>query len=99
MPQAPKADPGAACPLWKKDVSKVCHACPWYIHVRGVDSNTGADVDNWGCSIGFLPMLLVENAAQTRGAAAAAEDARNQIVEAFERVAFAGKHAKLIGNG
>lgn len=98
MTQVPRAESGVLCPLWKKDVSKVCHACSWYIHVRGVDNNTGADVDNWGCSIGFLPMLLIENAAQTRGAAAATEDARNQIVDAFERVASAGANAKLIGN-
>jgi hypothetical protein len=80
-------------------MEEVCHRCPWWIQVRGVNRNTGSEVDQWGCSIGFLPMLLIENAAQTRGAAAAAEDARNQIVEAFERVAFAGGHAKLIGNG
>lgn len=62
----------------------VCHKCPWWLQIRGRNVNTNVDIDNWGCAVGFLPMLLIENAAQTRGAAAATEDARNQIVKILE---------------
>lgn len=79
--QIPKAAKGLICPLHKKDVSQVCHKCPWWMSLRGKNPNTGEEVDQWGCAIGFLPMLLIENAAQSRGAAAATEDARNQIVD------------------
>jgi hypothetical protein len=81
MAQIPHADPGLVCPLHQKPMEQVCHTCPWWLYMRGTNKNTGQDVDDWGCAIGFLPMLLIETAAQTRGAAAATEDARNKIVE------------------
>lgn len=79
----------------------VCHKCPWWLQVRGLNRNTGVAVDSWGCAIGFLPMLLIENASQTRGAAAATEEARNRIVDVFEGVtqslaAIAAKPATLM---
>jgi hypothetical protein len=99
MTQIPRADKGRNCPLHREPMEHVCHTCPWWISLRGVNRNTGAEVDEWGCAVAFLPMLLIENAAQTRGAAAATEDARNEIVSAFERVAamaWRGEGAKLI---
>lgn len=87
MPQIPRADPGPVCPLHKRDVAEVCHTCPLWIQLRGKNHNNGQDIDEWGCSFRFLPVLLIENAAQTRGAAAATEDARNHIVAAFEMMA------------
>ena len=67
-------------------MEEVCHKCPWWLQVRGLNRNTGVEVDSWGCAVGFLPMLLIENASQTRGAAAATEEARNRIVDVFEGV-------------
>jgi hypothetical protein len=58
---------------------KVCHTCPWWIAIRGIERNTGAEVDQWRCSIAVLPHLLIENAHQTRGAAAATENLRNIV--------------------
>lgn len=78
--QIPHADKGLICPLHKRDVSLVCHTCPWWMQLRGRNPNTGLDIDTWGCAIGFLPMLLIENSAQSRGAAAATEDLRNELV-------------------
>ena len=65
-------------------MEQVCHKCPWWLQVRGLNRNTGVEVDNWGCAVGFLPMLLIANASQTRGPAPATEDARNRIVDVFE---------------
>jgi hypothetical protein len=102
--QIPRADPGLSCPLQQRPVEDVCHACPWWIALRGRNPNTGVDLDQWGCAIGFLPMLLIENATQARGAAAATEDARNRIVDALAHVSQGlearirlGDDAKLIG--
>jgi hypothetical protein len=82
MTKPPHADPGLYCPLWKKDVSKVCHTCPWYIQLRGTNKNTGENLDEWGCAVGFLPVLLLENAAMSRGTGAAVESFRNEMVDA-----------------
>ena len=55
--------------------------------VRGgalAHENTGKEVDEWGCSIAWLPHLLIENANQTRQAGAATESFRNEYVRAAE---------------
>jgi hypothetical protein len=74
--------PGKFCPLIKKDCVQL--QCNWFIQVRGKDMNTGKDVDEWGCSIAWLPHLLIENAGQTRQTAAATESFRNEMVKATE---------------
>ena len=74
---APK---GEVCPFHRCDVSKVCHKCPLYVQVRGVDMNTGNPVDHWGCSFTFLPMMLIENTGQQRQTGAAIESLRNEVV-------------------
>lgn len=79
MAQTPRADPGLVCPLHKKDVSEVCHTCPFWTQVRGFNPNTGAEVDDWRCAITWLPMLLIENAQQSRQAGAAVESLRNVV--------------------
>ena len=49
---------GKYCPLIKKDCIE--HKCAWYTYVRGYNPNTGQEVDEWSCTINFLPMLLIE---------------------------------------
>lgn len=80
--QTPHAEPGLICPLHRKDVSKVCHLCPWWTQLRGKHPQTGVDLDSWNCAIGILPTLLVENAKQTRSTAAATEAFRNDVMQA-----------------
>lgn len=74
--------PGNYCPLLKKDCVQM--QCAWFIMVRGIDSNTGKEVDEWGCSISWLPHLLIENANQTRQAGAATESFRNEFAKSAE---------------
>lgn len=74
--------PGNFCPLLKKDCIQM--QCNWFIQIRGTDSNTGKEVDEWGCSVAWLPHLLIENANQTRQAGAATESFRNEFVKSTE---------------
>jgi len=53
--------------------------------VRGKNPSTGEDVDRWDCSLSFLPMLLVENAQQSRQSGAATESMRNEMVRLASR--------------
>ncbi len=73
---------GNFCPLLKKDCVQL--QCNWFIQVRGMNPNTGQEVDEWGCSIAWLPHLLIENANQTRQAGAATESFRNEFVKSAE---------------
>lgn len=58
--------------------------CAWYGHVRGVDKNTGEEVDDWRCAMNWMPMLLIENSAMQRSTGAAVESFRNEMVKANE---------------
>ena len=67
MTQSPHGPKHLTCPLHKQPMGKVCHKCPLWIHVRGQDKNTGAEVDRWNCSVAELPLLLIEVASTVRG--------------------------------
>ncbi len=58
--------------------------CALFTQLRGTHPQTGADIDEWGCSLAWLPVLLIENAQQVRQGAAATESLRNEMVRAAE---------------
>jgi hypothetical protein len=89
MAQIPRADEGMICPLHREDMSKVCHKCPWWTQLRGKHPQSHEDIDKWSCAVAFLPMLLIENAQQTRSTGAAIESFRNEVVEANRVIAAA----------
>jgi len=78
-----KIESKANCPLNKFDPCKKTD-CSWLIQLRGVNPNTGQDIDEWGCAISWLPILLVENSQQQRGTSSAVESFRNEMVKANE---------------
>lgn len=74
--------PGTFCPLVKKDCLQF--KCAWFTQLRGTNPNTGKEIDEWGCAISWLPVLLVENSQQSRQTGAAVESFRNEMVKANE---------------
>lgn len=76
--------PKSNCPLNKFDPCKQLD-CAWFTQMRGVNPNTGKEVDEWGCAVVWLPMLLVENAQQSRQTGAAVESFRNEMVVGNEK--------------
>lgn len=74
--------PSTYCPLVKKDCLQM--GCSWFTQMRGVNPNTGKEVDEWGCAITWLPVLLIENSNQQRQTGAAVESFRNEMVKANE---------------
>lgn len=77
--------PGNFCPLIKDECQGL--KCNWFTQVRGMNPNTGADVDEWACAVSWLPILLIENSQQQRQTGAAVESFRNEMVSANEKVA------------
>ena len=66
--------------------------CAWFMKISGTNPNTGKDVEEWGCSMAWLPMLMIENSQQQRGTSAAVESFRNEMVknnEVSQRVLLA----------
>jgi len=50
--------------------------------VRGSNPNTGEEIDDYGCAIAWLPLLMIENSQQQRQTGAAVESFRNEMVKA-----------------
>ena len=85
------------CPL----LGKACieDGCKFWVHVRGANPQTGAEMDLWDCSIAWLPVLLIENAQVQRQTGAAVESMRNEqvksalgVVDAMQKSLPAHRH-------
>ena len=78
-----KLEVKANCPL---DGFKPCRQleCAWFMKIRGNNPNTGEDVDEYGCSMAWMPMLMIENSQQQRSTGAAVESFRNEMVKSNE---------------
>ena len=70
---------GAKCEEIKGDA---IHRCAWYTKLAGTNPNTGETVDEHGCAMSWLPMLLIENSMQQRSTSAAVESFRNETMQA-----------------
>jgi hypothetical protein len=79
-----KIESKANCPL---DGFKPCKEleCAWFTQLRGNNPNTGEPVDEWGCAIAWIPVLLIENSQQQRQTGAAVESFRNEMVNSNEQ--------------
>jgi hypothetical protein len=78
-----KIEPKANCPLHNFEPCKQLD-CAWFLKIRGSNPNTGEDVDDWGCAIAWMPVLLIENSQQQRQTGAAVESFRNEMVKSNE---------------
>lgn len=78
-----KIEPKANCPLNNFEPCKQLD-CAWFLKIRGSNPNTGEEIDEWGCSMSWLPILLIENAQMSRQTGAAVESFRNEMVRVKE---------------
>lgn len=76
-----KIAPKSNCPLHNFEPCKELE-CAWFTQIRGHNPNTGAEVDDWGCAISWMPILMIENSQQQRSTGAAVESFRNEMVKA-----------------
>ena len=72
------------CPL----IGKKCieSECMFWVHILGHHPQSDAPLDHFDCSVRWLPILMIEGSKETRGAAAAIETFRNEMVVANERL-------------
>ena len=67
----------ADCPFWRAPCKQ--HGCRLYIHVQGTNPNTGQPMDEWDCSLKFLPFMMIEVAQQARQAGASTDKVANEV--------------------
>lgn len=78
--EKPRRKPGMLCPLWRRDVSEVCHNCDWYSAIpMGRTDDQGKVTDlhpRWGCTATHLLQVFrdwgtildgVQKATESRG--------------------------------
>ena len=82
----PINDADEICPFHKRDVRKVCHHCPLYILLRGKNPQSNEEIDEWGCALAFMPVLMIEGTQMARQTSSAIESFRNKMVEQNERL-------------
>jgi hypothetical protein len=75
--EKPRTKSNMKCPLWRKPMKQVCHTCEWWTHLRGKHPQGEELIDNWGCAIAWLPILLIENSQQQRQTAASVDKVAN----------------------
>lgn len=70
----------ANCPL---DGFNPCRQleCAWFMKIKGKDPQSEKEIEEWGCAIAWLPILMIENSQQQRGTSAAVESFRNEMVK------------------
>ena len=74
-----KLEQGKFCPLIGKDCIQL--QCSWFTQIRGMNPNTGEEIDDWGCAVTWLPTLMIENSQQQRHTSSAIESFRNETVK------------------
>jgi hypothetical protein len=75
----------ATCPLGhecQKIVNNEIHTCAWYLTLKGVDPQTGENVDIKRCAIVAQTMLLMDNTKATYGQIAAQTNIANILTDA-----------------
>lgn len=73
------------CPLGSKceEIKDgAIHRCAWYMEVHGKNSNTGENLNEWGCSMAWMPLMMIENSKQQQTTSVAVESFRNEMVKA-----------------
>ena len=73
-----KLEQGKFCPLIGKDCIGL--QCSWFTQVRGNNPQTGEPVDELGCAVTWMPLLMIENSQQQRQTGAAVESFRNETL-------------------
>ena len=89
------------CPLGstcEEAVDGVIKRCAWYTKMVGLDPNTGKEVDDWACSMAWMPMLQVEMSKTNRGQTEALESFRNETVKSQDEFnKIVKKRNKILG--
>ena len=82
------------CPLIGEECMKL--KCEWFTQMRVTNPQTGEDIDEWGCAVTWLPMLLIEHSQQQRQTGAAVESFRNETIKVSQLLKQPPKQINMI---
>lgn len=70
---------GLYCPLWRKDVSRVCHTCVLFTKIGGVHPQTGEHIDQWLCAYNAAVLVGLDVARAAHVGGAVTQELRNDM--------------------
>jgi len=56
--------------------------CAWFMQMKGENPQTGEPLDDYGCSMAWMPVILLENSKLQNETGSAIESFRNEMVKA-----------------
>ena len=71
------------CPLNNFEPCKQLD-CAWFLKIRGKDPQSMEEIEDWGCAMAWMPIMMIENSQMQRQTGAAVESFRNEMVKANE---------------
>jgi hypothetical protein len=77
-------EPKISCPLGsccEEIKDNTLTRCAWYTKLIGKDPQSNKDIDEWRCSMAWIPLLLVEVASTSRANGDAAISTRDEITK------------------
>ena len=79
---------GSECETAKKDESTgkmKLYRCRWYVKMRGKDPQSDNEIDEFRCSMEWMPLLQVEHSLFDRQTGAAVESLRNNVIDTMSQ--------------
>lgn len=73
------------CPLNNFEPCKQLD-CAWFMKISGKHPQSQEEIEEWGCSIAWMPILMIENSQQQRATGSAVESFRNEMIKAQNNV-------------
>ena len=70
--------------------------CAWFTKIVGLNPQTGQQVDEFGCAVAWMPMLMIENSQMQRQTGAAVESFRNEMVNANQATLKLMQHKEIV---
>jgi len=56
--------------------------CAWFMQMKGENPQTGEPLDDYGCAMAWMPVILLENSKLQNETGSAVESFRNEMVKA-----------------
>lgn len=79
-----KIEPKANCPLNNFEPCKQLD-CAWFLKIKGKDPQSMEEIEDWGCAMAWMPIMMIENSQMQRQTGAAVESFRNEMVKTNEQ--------------
>ncbi len=89
------------CPLGcecEKAIDGYVQRCAWYVKLTGKDPQSNKEIDEWGCSMSWMPIMLTEVAQTNRGQTHALESFRNEVIKGNDNLSILLSRNKLIND-